>query len=65
MAGSADRWSRMIPGILATPGSGPLSGAVAVAAGEIATIRQSIKRFNTIIQAEADEVATGTWTRGA
>jgi phospholipase/lecithinase/hemolysin len=46
----------LIPGILATPGSGPLPGAVVVDAGEIATIRQSIKRFNTIIQAEADEV---------
>lgn len=46
----------LIPGILGTPGSGPLPDSVMLDAGKVAIIRQAIKRFNTIIQTEADLV---------
>ena len=46
----------LIPGILGTPGSGPLPDSVVLDAGKVAIIRQAIKRFNTIIQTEADLV---------
>ena len=45
----------LIPDILGTPGSGPLPGAVVLDAGKVVVIRQAIKRFNTIIQTEAEQ----------
>ena len=45
----------LIPGILAVPASGPLPGGVVLDAGEVATIRSAIRRFNAIIAHEAKE----------
>jgi len=46
----------LIPGILAVPGSGPLPDAVVLDTDKVAVIRRAIKRFNTIIEAEAEQV---------